>query len=194
MDDRQRQVARVYARSILELAEARGDTEALLEEFEAFSGLVESSPELQDFLASPLVASDARAKLLEDRLRGHASDLLVDALQVMNRNSRLGSVSAVAVAFREELDRARGRVDVTVRTAAPLEDEQRNELVAAIEKMTGRTPSLRHAVDAGLIGGMVLQIEDERIDASVANQLRRVGEGLKMRASKEIHEDKSYWA
>ena len=179
---------------MLALSEDENQSDALLEELEALSGWIADDSELRDFMATPLVAADVRTRVLESHLRGKASDLLVNTLQVLNRNSRLGIVGAVAEAFRNELDTLRGRVDVDVRTAVALGDEERDQLGRAVKSITGRTPALKETVDPALIGGVILQIEDERIDASVATELRRIGQQLKARASKEIHEGKSYWA
>ncbi|HKV06626.1 MAG TPA: ATP synthase F1 subunit delta [Thermoanaerobaculia bacterium] len=187
-------VGRLYARSILELAEERGQAEELLEEMAEVVKQLDQSRELEEFLGSPLVEEESRAKVVEDLFRGRASDLLADALQVVNRKGRLGYLRAIAEAYRMEYRELRGWVDVQVRTAVPLTPELRTRLQDAIAAFTGRKPDLIERVEPSLLGGMVVEVAGKKIDASVASRLRDLSEKLLARASQEIHSGRAYVA
>lgn len=187
-------VGRLYARSILELAEERGQADELLEEMAEVTKQLDRSPELEEFLGSPLVEEESRAKVIEDLFRGRASDLLADALQVVNRKGRLGELRAIAQAYRTEHRQLRGWVDVHVRTAVPLSPELRARLQDAIAAFTGRKPDLLERVEPSLLGGMVVEVAGKKIDASVASRLRDLSEKLLARASQEIHSGRAYVA
>lgn len=179
-------VARVYSRSMLDLAEADGSAEGLLEELQALRGLLADQPAFAGYLESPVVEADDRRATIERVLRGRASDLLVDALQVLNRNGRLAILSTVIETYRIELLRRHRRVDVEVTTAVPLAADQRAALHALAERLTGQRPELIEAVDEGLLGGLVLRIGDRKIDTSVAKDLKTIRAQLAERASREI--------
>jgi F-type H+-transporting ATPase subunit delta len=185
-------IARVYARSMVRLAEERGETDSLLAELAAMTSLVDERPELGEFLASPLVSTEDRRGVLESLLRGRASDLLVDSLQVMNRKGRLELLAAVAEGFRQEVRELRGETDVYVTTAVPLSAALRDRLSQAAGRFTGRRPRLVERVDPALLGGLVLQVGDDKIDTSVARELERLASLLSQRASAEILSGKSY--
>jgi ATP synthase F1 delta subunit len=185
--DQQTTLARVYARSILAVAEERGEAEALLDELAAVARLAERDREFADFLMSPLVAVAGRRETLERLFRGQASDLLVDTLQVLNRKGRLALLPAIVRAYRGELRERQGVVDVAVRTAAPLPAPLRERLRAALVRFTGgKRPELHEAVDPGLLGGMVVEVDGSKVDASLAARLRELGAALAQRASQEI--------
>jgi F-type H+-transporting ATPase subunit delta len=185
-DDRQLAVARVYARAILDLAEEQGAAEDLAEELLAVAGLAESNPELADFLASPLVGTETRRQAIERFFRGRASDLLVDALQVIAGKGRLGFLPAIAVSYRREHRERRGIADAQVTSAAPLSPALRERLTRAIAARTGRTTQLVERVDPDLLGGLVVRIGDQKIDASVSHELGKLAAALAERASQEI--------
>lgn len=182
IDNRELAVGRVYAVAALELAEEAGRAEEVGQELAALAADLEADAETAAFFASPLVDEEQRRAALE-RLRGTLSDLTVDTLQVMNGKGRLALVPALAAAYREELDRLRGRVDVTVSSARPLGDELRERLLAVVRERTGNEPRLEERVDSALLGGLVMRIGDRKIDASVAHQLRRIDEKLLGRAA-----------
>jgi F-type H+-transporting ATPase subunit delta len=186
LDDKHLAVARIYSQAILDLAEKQGISDEVGEELQELARLVAQNPEFADFLASPLVDAGERQATLEKLLRGRVSDLLVNALQVVNRKERMLLVPAIAETYRQELRDLRGRVDVLVKTPVALPEGLREKLRAAVTRFTGRQPDLIEKVEPGLLGGMVVQIGDDKIDASVASKLKGVSEALFERASQEI--------
>jgi len=187
VDGRDLGVARVYARAMLDLAAAQDQADALLEELQQLGQAIAGNPELATFLASPLVSGEARAEVLEKVFRRRASDLLVDALEVINRKGRLGLLPAIIEAYRGEYRALRGLVDALVTTAVPLTPAQRTRLTQAIAALTGKQPELIERVDRAILGGLVVEVAGEKIDTSLATQLHDVGAALAQRAALELH-------
>jgi F-type H+-transporting ATPase subunit delta len=180
-------VARVYAKAMLALAEEQVQTNTLLAELAELAAWVERDRELADFLASPLVDAAAREEVVEKTLRGRASDLLVDALEVINRKGRLGLLGAIAQVYRAEYRELRGLVDARVTTAVPLSEELRGRLLAALAGFTGRTPELGERVDPSILGGMVVEVEGKKIDSSLTTNLHHLAAALAERGLQEIY-------
>ncbi len=187
VNDRELSIARVYAESVLGLAEERGIGDAVLEELDDLVALQDRDPDLERFFSSPLVDVDARRDTLEKVLRGQADDLVVDTLQVMNRKGRLGLIRALAVAYRQALDELRGRVDATVVSATPLTEALRTRLTDTLGRITGKKVRLAETVDPKTLGGIVVSVGDRKIDYSLATDLRQLDDQLRERATHEIH-------
>jgi F-type H+-transporting ATPase subunit delta len=187
VDGRDPGIARVYARAMLEIAAAQGQADDLLAELAELGRAIAGDPELAAFLASPLVGEQARAEVLEKIFRGRASDLLVDALEVINRKGRLGLLPAIVEAYRAEYRELRGLVDARVTTAVPLAPQQRASLEQAIARFTGKQPALIERVDPAILGGLVVEVAGEKVDSSLATRLRDVGAALAQRAALELH-------
>lgn len=185
-------VAQVYARALLALAEERGAADELLSELDGLAGLVERNDDFRSFLESPLVDAKARTRTFETLFRGRASDLLVDALQVIDRKGRLGLLAEIAAAYRALHRELKGRVQVFVTTAVPLGEALRADLRAAAARYTGKEPELVEAVDPGLLGGLVVRVGDERIDTSLKMRLRNLSGTLLRRASQELQSGSRY--
>ncbi|HEX3555030.1 MAG TPA: ATP synthase F1 subunit delta [Thermoanaerobaculia bacterium] len=194
VDDRDLAVGRLYAEAILALAEERGQSDALLGELKELTEFLDQNPKVEHFLASQMVDEEGRARVLDELFRGQASELLLDSLQVINRKGRLGQLRAIAESYRAALHDLRGWVDVHVRTAVPLDDAQRTQLLSTMAASTGRKPTLIERVDSGLIGGLVVEVEGKKFDASVASRLQDLSEALLARASREIHSGTAYVA
>jgi len=194
VDDRDLALGRLYARAMLDLASQNGEEDALQEELRELVRAVSENAELADFLSTPLVDDDQRAAILEKNLRGKASDLLVDSLQVLRRKGRLGKLPAIAEAYRLELRERQGLVDAQVTSAIPLSPALRAQLTASLRRFSGKEPYLVERVDPSLLGGTVVQIAGQKIDTSVARHLRELSDALLDRASREIQSGRPYLA
>ena len=194
VDERQREVGRLYAEVILHVAEEQGQAEALRDELAELVGYLDRTPELEQLFSSPLIEEGPLAEVIEKAFRGRASDLLVDSLQVINHKGRLGSLRAIAVEYRAALLKRGGWIDVHVRTAVPLTDALRARLTTAIAAATGGKPLLIERVDPSVVAGLVVELEGRKIDASLASRLHQLTEALLARASREIQSGKAYVA
>ncbi len=184
-------IAQLYADCILDLAEEGGVAEKVGEELEGVAALVAEDRELADFLASPLISEPARREVLEGSLRGKLEDLLVDALQVMNRKGRLGLTVPLAAAYRQALKERRGVIDVAVASAVPLSPELAGRIGETVRKFTGKKPELALTVDPSLLGGLVLRVADRKIDGSVKTRIARLAERLLDRGAEQAGEAKA---
>jgi F-type H+-transporting ATPase subunit delta len=190
--ERRSALARIYAQALLDVADERGAADDVLSELEELRRHAATHSDFAAFLASPAVDEEARSSVLERLLRGHASELLVDALQVVNRKGRLSLLPTIAEAYSRALDERRGRIAVGVESARPLDDDQRRRLVEAVARHSGKQARLQETVKPELIGGLVVRIGDRKIDNSVASRLEALAEALRARASAEIWSGRDY--
>jgi F-type H+-transporting ATPase subunit delta len=76
--------------------------------------------------------------------------------------------------FEELLRRERGIALAEVRTALPLEDAQRGDVLDRLKELTGQKIEINETVDTSLIGGIAVRIGDRLYDASVRGRLERL--------------------
>jgi F-type H+-transporting ATPase subunit delta len=193
IDRQDEAVARLYASAMFDVAEAAGRGDALLDELRDLVSYMDTDREFGRFLASLRIDAASRKKVLEKLFRGKYSDLFVDSLQVLNERERLALLSKIADAYYHIHEDARGRVEVHVRTPVPLTEPLRQRVRELAGKYTGKQADLVERTDESLIGGLVLQIGDEKFDASVKRRLDILHETLLERASKELHSGKTYY-
>ena len=76
--------------------------------------------------------------------------------------------------FRSLLRRHRGISLAEVRTALPLDEEQRAAIAERLHALTGDEIEMNEVVDESLIGGITVRIGDQLYDASVRSRLERL--------------------
>jgi F-type H+-transporting ATPase subunit delta len=174
-------VARLYAASLFEVAEAKGGQSAI-EAIGAQLGevveLARADARFAEFLSSRILASKDRAASLRQIFGGKADPMLVNLLLVLNDKGRLGHVGVIARAYDEIVQEKFGRVEVDVITAAPIDDDQMNALKQRLQQRLGKEPVMHRYHEPSMIGGLKLRVGDQLFDASVETRLRRMRQRL----------------
>ena len=166
-------VHRTYAQALFEAAKENGRLERVHEEFVDFAAAVRDVPELRAVLRNPQVDARTKIRVLEEVAAG-ADELLRNFLLVANDKGRIGDVEEIAREFERLVAREERRLAVELTTAVELPEEEARDLVAQIERASGRKVDAVRRVDPSLIGGLVLQAGSLRLDASVRGRLNRL--------------------
>ncbi len=164
-----------YADAFLNLIGAGDSADAALNDLESVGReILDPHPEFAHLLLGPGVSVVEKDRMLVRTLEGQVDSTVLKFLRVLNRRNRLDLLGPITRLCRTRWDRRQGRWPVTVRSASPLDDSQREAVVARVAKLIGGTPVLRQEVDPTLIGGLVIQVGDDVYDASVRNRLQQM--------------------
>jgi F-type H+-transporting ATPase subunit delta len=160
-----------YATSLLELAESRGQLDAVIDEVSSLREVLKQNPAVGQFLADPSIKQTDRDAVLQRTFEGSLSSLTYNFLRLLASRSRLAELSAILARFEALVDERRGKVEVTVTVAAPLDASQLADVRQSVSRSLGKDAVVQQVVDASIIGGMVLRVGDKLIDGSVKTQL-----------------------
>ena len=134
-------------------------------------------PELSELLVNPEIDSRVKADVLE-RVLGGADELIRNFVRLLAEKGRAGEVREIAAEFELLIAAQQNVLDVELTTAYELSDADAESIVQKIAKAAGRDVNATRAVDADLIGGLVLQAGSMRLDASVRGRLERLRQQL----------------
>jgi F-type H+-transporting ATPase subunit delta len=167
----------VYAKSLLGAAEKAGQADQVVEELEAIvSDVLDKLPQVDAMLKSPRLTHEERLPILERAFGGRVSPTTMTFLKVVSRHGRLDCLRAIARAARKQLNTIRGRVEVRVETAFPLNNAVRDRIMSRLRELLHREVVLSATVNDELIGGLVVRVGDTVYDASVAAGLKRMAQ------------------
>jgi len=166
-------VARVYAQALLDLGRDGNRIDALGEDLQQVVSALAADAGLRTFLESPALDPATKKRALES-LRGKTDDLVVNFLCLLVDKGRIGSLGAIALAYRDLADEAAGRVRVHATTAVPMDAEQRKRLLDTVHATLKKEIVLETDVQPELVGGLVLHIGDKIYDGSVNRALGRI--------------------
>ena len=142
--------------------------------------MLESSPELQALVRSPLVGAGAQqAALAALADRAKFSTLTKNLLLTLAQNRRLADISNVLKAVSENIASRRGEVLAKVESATELTAAQKKSLEESLGQTIGRPVSLDATTNSALIGGVVVTLGSLMIDDSIRTKLERMGRAMK---------------
>jgi F-type H+-transporting ATPase subunit delta len=166
-------IARPYAKAAFEEAKA-GKHLGPWSQTLRTAAIVVADPRVARLLGNPAVSNAELAKLVMDLAGPQLDEQGRNFIQTLAENRRLAYLPEISTLFDELKDEAEGMIDVTVTSAAPLEDSQRETLIAALQRRLKRQVRLQCEVDPALLGGAVMRAGDLVIDGSVRSRLDRI--------------------
>lgn len=185
-------LANIYARSILELAEADGGRErmeSVMGQLEDILDLARADRRFGEFLASQVLSTAERRKSLRKIFTDRCDDLVMRFLLVLNEKGRLGHLPAIVAAYDAMVQERFGRIEVDVFTAAPLDVAEIDKVKERLGTILEKDIVVHPYTDESMLGGVKFRIGDQLIDASLASRLRRMRDqiqhkgGAKLRAN-----------
>lgn len=169
---RRETAARRYADAAFEIGKADETLDAWERDLATLRDAL-ADRELRRLVEHPAVPFAEKEKVLRRVVEGVSQESLSLAL-LMVRRGRPGAIDAMVDRFAELVRRERGISLAEVRTALPLDDEQRAAVTARLGELTGDTIEMKEVVDESLIGGLSVRIGDRLYDASVRSRLERL--------------------
>jgi F-type H+-transporting ATPase subunit delta len=167
------EAARVYAEALFDVSKAKGKLDEVREELGQFADAVEGDRELQVFLFSPYFSSAEKSEGLGRAISG-ADPEFVNFLELLVEKGRTTEVFRIRRQFEELWKRENKRIEVTVTSAVELDPAAVAKIGEEIERQTGRKVELASDVDEEILGGIVLQVGNMVLDASIRSRLDKL--------------------
>jgi F-type H+-transporting ATPase subunit delta len=165
--------ARVYAEALFEVAKEKGKLDAIRDDLGQFADALDGDRELQVFFFSPYFSSAEKAAGLQRAVSGADQELL-NFLELLIEKGRMPEVFRIRRQLDELWKRENRRIDVTVTSAVELDRTVVEKVGEEIERQTGQKVELASRVDGEILGGIVLQVGNMVLDASIRARLEKL--------------------
>jgi len=169
-----------YASALFDLARDQRQIDAVGRSLDALGSALVDSKEFGELVESPLVSRKEAGKAfaaLAPQLG--LDDITTNFLGVLARNGRKNHLRAVIRSFKRLAAEHRGETTAEIVTARPLNDDQVAALKQQLRTRAGRDVNIDAAVDSNILGGIVVKLGSQRIDASIRTKLNRLAQAMK---------------
>jgi F-type H+-transporting ATPase subunit delta len=169
-----------YASALFDLARDQRQIEAVAKSLESLGQALVDSKDFNELVTSPLVSREEAGKAfaaLAPQL--NLDPITTNFLGVLARNGRKNEIRAVIRAFRRLASEHRGETTAEVVTARPLNDDQLTALKQQLRTRVGREVAIDATVDPDILGGIVVKLGSQQIDASIRTKLNRLAQAMK---------------
>jgi F-type H+-transporting ATPase subunit delta len=167
-----------YSKAFFSLAKEKNQLDTLRKDIELVYALCKESADFRLLLESPIVKTSRKVKLLKSIFDKQISPLTLNFLELITNNRREAHLTGILQNLLSLYRQEEGMKSAVITTAADLNPSLITDIQKQIEKQLNVQIELTRKVDPALIGGFILRIDDQQVDASIASQLRKVREKL----------------
>jgi len=169
-----------YASALFDLARDQRQIDTVSRSLDGLGQALVDSKDFAELVESPLVSRDEAAKAFAALVpQLNVDPITANFLGVLAHNGRKRQLRAVIRAFGRLAAEHRGETVAEVITARPLNDDQMAQLRQQLRARAGRDVNVEAQVDPALLGGIVVKLGSQRIDASIRTKLNRLASAMK---------------
>jgi F-type H+-transporting ATPase subunit delta len=163
-----------YAKALISNAEEQGVLDQVRNDMENLLRILKSVPDLLELLESPIISSAKKLEVLNAIFTGKVQPLTLSFFRLTVENNREEHLPGIARMYIDFYKHVKGIKIASLKTTTPIDKETRDSLLKMIRKIFKSEIELYEETDRELIGGFILQVEDQQLDASVKGQLKKI--------------------
>lgn len=169
---RDTRVASRYAKSLIDLSLEQGALEKVHADMKMIHDTCMASDDLSVFLKSPIIKTEKKRDILKTLFSGKVHPITEGFIDLMTSRKRESYLEAIASAFLKQYKEHKHIITTVITTASGLDDNLRRQVQELVKNSVRSEVELIEKVDRNLIGGFVLRIGDQQVDASISRKLQ----------------------
>jgi F-type H+-transporting ATPase subunit delta len=167
------EIATVYARSLFEVASDQDKLDVVRDQLGAFTDALSETRELQVFFFSPYFSTKEKEEGLE-RVVTDADPVILNFLKLLIEKHRMPALFRIRANYEARWAEVNRLLPVQITSAVELDSDTVKQLVDRISEQTDRKVEVSADVDPDILGGIVVQVGNSVLDASVRNRLEQL--------------------
>ena len=112
--------------------------------------------------------------MIENIYGGKINDELLNFLKILIDKNRTSSIFDIKNVYANLLDQQRNVKRVVIESVVELTDEHKTKLIHKLTKLTGSEIILTNNIKPEILGGVIMRVDNEIIDASVLSKLNNI--------------------
>jgi F-type H+-transporting ATPase subunit delta len=163
-----------YAKALFSSAVERNLLDVVKNDVDFLLQLLHTQPRLKELLSSPVVKAKEKGGFLDKIFSNQFQQLTMDFLHLLLKNNREVYLLEMCLNFQSLYSKLTGIKSAKLTTAIELDTAQLQQFNQLIQIHFGSKAEVLTTVDENLLGGFILKVEDQQLDASVSTQLKKM--------------------
>lgn len=164
-----------YAKSLVDLATERDQLEAVYADMKYLEAVCKASKDFVNLLKSPVINSGQKNSIITAVTKDRVSTLTASFNELLVRKGRESDLPEIASSFVDQYNEIKGIHRVKLTTAGEVSEELKKSIVVKVQKEKGLgSIELETATDERLVGGFVLEFNNNLVDASILRELKDI--------------------
>jgi F-type H+-transporting ATPase subunit delta len=134
--------------------------------------------ETKEFLNSPIIVPSKKEAIFHKMLGDNVEKITLSIIDLIVKNGRESFIPAITRVFIHETKKFKGITESVLTTAVKIDDKVKKQITDLISDVFKTKVELKENIDPEIVGGFILQVDDNYIDASIRNKLRKIKKEL----------------
>jgi F-type H+-transporting ATPase subunit delta len=170
------EVVEPYAEALMSIAKDNNITDQIGEDAAGILNILEESADFRSFLENPVIKAEDKKSILQRVLGEQVHPYTLKILMLLVDRRRIIFIEQLCLQYRALLRAMNQTVLAEVTSAIPLTDAQKQSVQDRVKSMTqAREVELETKINPDIIGGVIIKVGSQVLDASLRGQLRRLG-------------------
>jgi F-type H+-transporting ATPase subunit delta len=135
--------------------------------------------EVKELLTSPIIVPSKKADILHKTIGKNIEKVTLSLIDLVIKNGRESFLPAIARVFITETKKYKGITESVLTTAVKVDAKILKQITDLVSDVFKTKVEIKEIIDEKIIGGFILKVDDNYIDASVKNSLRKIEKELK---------------
>lgn len=173
------EIVEPYAQALMSLAQSKNIADEVGDNVRDLLGFINNAPELRQFLTNPVISREDKKAVINRVVGDTVNPYVKNFLMLLVDRGRILYVEGIGQQYLVLLRKLNKTVLAEVTSASELNDSQRGTLVEKVKNFTdAHHVELETKVDPNILGGVIIKVGSQIVDASLRGQLRRIGMSL----------------
>ncbi|WP_427337918.1 F0F1 ATP synthase subunit delta [Caloranaerobacter sp. DY30410] len=172
-------IGKTYAQALFEVAEEVDKIQQFKEELNSIYEIFDKEKEFKIIFEHPKLSKNEKKDIINSVFKGRVAQEILNLIYIVIDKGREKYLMDIIEEYIELSNEKQGIIEAQAITAVPLDEEEKLRLQNKLSEKLGKTVILENIVDEGIIGGVLVKIQDKIIDASIKGQLDRIQKNLK---------------
>lgn len=169
------EIAEPYTQALMSLAQSNGLTEKFGESCRALAALLEESQEFSEFIANPILKDNDKKSVLRRVMGDEENPYLINFLMLLVDKRRIVFLEAIVKQYLKLLRDLNQTVLAEITSAKELTEAQKQAVIEKVKAIgQARNVEIKTTIDPDLLGGVIIKVGSQVLDASIRGQLRRI--------------------
>jgi len=163
-----------YAKALFGLLKEDHTLDIHRKDIELLYQCIREVPELQFAIQSPVIKVSEKISLFKEAFGKSFHPIIISFINLVLENRREEYLGGICRHFLKLIRAEQGIRYAELVTAVPLEEQLRQSIIRLITKKYHCQVDLHEKVDKSIIGGFILRVDDQQMDASISSKLNRI--------------------
>ncbi|WP_313757443.1 F0F1 ATP synthase subunit delta [Tissierella sp.] len=171
-------VSNRYALALFEAGLDLEKTDEFNKELDFLKDVFEEENKLLQILHHPKISNIEKRDLIDKLFKDRVSQEIVNFLYILIDKRREGFILEIIDRYKELFNEHENIVKVVAITAVPMEEKAETKLQNVLSNKLGKKIELTNKVDATILGGVLLKLQNKELDGTVKGQLESMGKAI----------------